>query len=197
MSCIWCVDHAVPHLVFSALNCSPCYRWLFEWIVFMSFFLQSSLNEPRHSWLWKNFFAMLWLTMERWLSVGAWRFAAGWGGECKMCNLVGVEWNEHALCSCLMVTEAWRQYTFLRTQFNPRHNNNTWNKILYGEITSVLGAPTTEEATNWNWEGKIMTTENTAWNILIACIVWIIYVQKCAQESNGKAFNLGKVLFYA
>ncbi|KAG0596883.1 hypothetical protein M758_UG292100 [Ceratodon purpureus] len=42
-----------------------------------------------------------------------------------------------------------------------------------------------------------MVTENTTWIILRACIVWNIWVQKCAQELNGEAFSIGKVLYHA
>ncbi|KAG0592850.1 hypothetical protein KC19_1G284800 [Ceratodon purpureus] len=155
------------------------------------------INKVWHSWLPKKISAMLWLTMAGGLPVGAWRHLAGWGGECKMCNTADIESPEHALRTCPMVAEVWIRYAALRAHYNLPNNCNTWNKILYGEITSPPGASTIEEATKWDSSGLTVTTENTAWDILRACLVWNIWVQKCAQELNGESFSVGKVLFYS
>ncbi|KAG0611670.1 hypothetical protein M758_7G157000, partial [Ceratodon purpureus] len=45
--------------------------------------------------------------------------------------------------------------------------------------------------------GKIMVNKNTPSNILRACILWNIWVQKTGQELNGEPFSIGKVLFHA
>lgn len=38
---------------------------------------------------------------------------------------------------------------------------------------------------------------NTSWDLLRVCLLWNIWVQKCAQELNNEPFNMAKVLYYS
>lgn len=59
------------------------------------------------------------------------------------------------------------------------------------------GGNTIESGSPWDAGHKITMSDNTAWELLRACLIWFIWVNKCNQELNSKSFSTGKVLFYA
>lgn len=137
---------------------------------------------------------MNWLLVTGRLPIEEWREKAGWDGHFKMCGHPSKSRND-ALYSCPIVSETWNRFGALRSELSTPGGYSTWQEILYGK-SKPPGSSSIGSSFAWDVANKIIVSDNTTWELLRACLLWFIWVEKCNQELNGTTFSLGKALFY-